>query len=215
MSIASLTRFTVPLASDQSASSQGLLMPKLKYRFRVMFENFGVSTPTTELTKQVITAVRPSVQFAPQTIEVYNSKIFYAGKHTWQTMAIALRDDVSGQVQKLVGEQMQKQFDFFEQASAASAIDYKFNLRVEVLDGGNGTLTPNVLETWECYGCYVTQVNYQTLSYAEQTPMQIDLTIQPDNCLQVPQGSGIGAPVGRTLGTLSTGPGTRRTAPTA
>ena len=34
MSVATLSKFTVPLASDQSASSQGLLMPKLQYRFR-------------------------------------------------------------------------------------------------------------------------------------------------------------------------------------
>ncbi len=207
MAIASLTRFTVPLASDQSASAQGMLMPKLKYRFRVMFENFGVSTPTTELTKQVITAVRPNLQFANQVIEVYNSKINYAGKHTWQTMSVSLRDDVTGQVSKLVGEQMQKQFDFFEQASAASAIDYKFTMRIEILDGGNGTSTPNVLETWECYGCYVTAVNYQNLSYAEQGPVQIDLTIQPDNCLQKPDGAGVGGVVPRTIGTNATGPG--------
>jgi len=207
MAIATLTRFTVPLASDQSASTQGMLMPKLKYRFRVMFENFGVSTPTTELTKQVITAAKPNVQFANQVIEIYNSKINYAGKHTWQTMAISLRDDVTGNVSKLVGEQMQKQFDFFEQSSAASAIDYKFTMRIEVLDGGNGASTPNVLETWECYGCYVTQANYQNMSYAEQGPMTIDLTIQPDNCLQIPTGAGIGAKVERTTGTAATGGG--------
>jgi hypothetical protein len=207
MAIATLSRFTVPLASDQSSSTQGMLMPKLKYRFRVMFENFGVSTPTTELTKQVITAAKPNVQFAAQKIEIYNSTINYAGKHTWQPMAISLRDDVTGNVSKLVGEQMQKQFDFFEQASAASAVDYKFTLRIEVLDGGNGASTPNVLETWECYGCYIVSANYQSMSYAEQTPMQIDLSIQPDNCLQIPSGAGIGATVARTTGTQATGPG--------
>jgi hypothetical protein len=207
MAISSLSKFTVPLASDQSATSQGMLMPKLKYRFRVMFENFGVSTPTTELTKQVQTAARPQVQFANQTIEIYNSKINYAGKHTWQTIAITLRDDVSSNVQKLVGEQLQKQFDFLEQSSAASAIDYKFNLRIEMLDGGNGANTPNVLETWECYGCYLTAVNYQNLAYSEQSPAMVDLTIQPDNCVQTPAGTGLGTIVGRTLGTLATGAG--------
>jgi hypothetical protein len=208
MAISSLSKFTVPLASDQSASSQGMLMPKLKYRFRVMFENFGVSTPTTELTKQVQSAVRPNLQFANQTIEIYNSKINYAGKHTWNTMAITLRDDVSGNVQKLVGEQLQKQFDFIEQSSAASAIDYKFNLRIEMLDGGNGAQTPTVLETWECYGCYLTAVNYQNLAYGEQTPATIDLTIQPDNCVQTPSGTGVGTNVGRAIGVLATGAGT-------
>ena len=42
MSISTLSKFTVPLANDQSAQSQGLLMPKLQYRFRVVLENFGV-----------------------------------------------------------------------------------------------------------------------------------------------------------------------------
>jgi len=207
MAISSLSKFTVPLASDQSATAQGMLMPKLKYRFRVMFENFGVSTPTTELTKQVQSAARPNIQFAPQTIEIYNSKINYAGKHTWQTIAISLRDDVTGSVQKLVGEQLQKQFDFLEQSSAASAIDYKFNLRIEMLDGGNGVNTPNVLETWECYGCFLTAVNYQSLAYSEQAPATIDLTIQPDNCVQTPAGTGVGTVIGRTVGVLATGAG--------
>jgi hypothetical protein len=207
MAISSLSKFTVPLASDQSASSQGMLMPKLKYRFRVMFENFGVSTPTTELTKQVQEAARPNVQFADQKIEVYNSTIHYAGKPTWQTMTVKLRDDVTGQVAKLVGEQMQKQFDFFEQSSAAAGGDYKFLMRVEMLDGGNGANTPVVLETWECYGCYITQANYNTLSYGGQETLTIDLTIQPDNCIQTTGGAN--APTIWAKGTAATGSGTR------
>lgn len=211
MAIASLSKFTVPLASNQSASAQGMLMPKLRYRFRVTFNNFGAAAgtaATTELTKQVMTVTRPNVSFANQVIEVYNSKVNYAGKHTWQTISISLRDDATGNISKLVGEQLQKQFDFMEQSSAASAIDYKFILTIEILDGGNGADgSGNVLETWECYGCYLTTVNYQNLSYAESTPVQIDLTIQPDNCLQKPDGTGVGAVVARTLGTIATGAG--------
>jgi len=189
MSIAALSNFTVPLASDQSASSQGLLMPKLKYRFRLSFENFGVSSPTTELTKQVQDAARPQVKFTDQVIEIYNSKIHYAGKPAWEPIPIKLRDDVSGQVTKLVGEQNQKQFDFFEQSSAASAGDYKFTLRIEMLDGGNGSHTPNVLETWECYGCYLESTNWQSLDYKEQGPVMIDISIRFDNAVQTSGGS--------------------------
>jgi hypothetical protein len=193
MAIAALSNFTVPLASDQSASSQGLLMPKLKYRFRLNFENFGVSTPTTELTKQVSDCARPNVKFADQVIEIYNSKIHYAGKPAWEAIAVKLRDDVTGQVSKLVGEQNQKQFDFFEQSSAASAGDYKFTLRIEMLDGGNGSNAPNVLETWECYGCYLESTNWQTLDYKEQGPAMIDLSIRFDNAVQT-TGGAIGSP---------------------
>jgi hypothetical protein len=207
MAISSLSKFTVPLASDQSASAQGMLMPKLKYRFRVMFENFGVSTPTTELTKQVQDAARPNVSFENQKLMVYNSTINYAGRPTWNTMAIKLRDDVTGAVSKLVGEQMQKQFDFFEQSSAAAGGDYKFLMRVEMLDGGNGASTPSVLETWECYGCYIQAANYNTLGYGDQTMLTIDLTIHPDNCIQT--SGGAAAPTARRIGTAATGAGGR------
>ncbi len=209
MAIASLSKFTVPLASDQSASTQGMLMPKLKFRFRIMFENFGVSGSTTELTKQVSEAARPNVQFDDQTIPVYNSTIHYAGRPKWNTFTVKLRDDVTGAVSKLVGEQMQKQFDFFEQSSAASGGDYKFLMRIEMLDGGNGQFTPNVLETWECYGCYITQANYNALGYGGQELLTIDLTIQPDNCIQVTGGAA--APLARRTGTAATAAGSSGT----
>lgn len=205
MAIASLSKFTVPLASDQSAANQGLLMPKLSYRFRVMFENFGTSKPTTELTKQVTDAVKPKLEYETQDIWVYNSRINLAGRGKWGTMSVKIRDDVTGAVSKLVGEQMQKQFDFFEQSSAASGGDYKFLMRVEVLDGGNGSFEPQVLETWECYGCFLTAVDYGAVAYADQKPMMISLTIQPDNCIQT--SGGASAPTGRNAGTLATGSG--------
>ena len=205
MAISSLSNFTVPLASDQSAANQGMLMPKLQYRFRINFENFGTSTPTTELTKQVAEAARPHVQFENQQIHVYNSIVNLAGKAKWQTIKIVLRDDVTGAVSRLVGEQLQKQFDFFEQSTASSGGDYKFTLRIEMLDGGNGAFTPNVLEVWECYGCYLQDVTYGDLKYSDQNPVQLSLTIQPDNCLQVQGGSEPAS--SRTELTMATGGG--------
>jgi hypothetical protein len=192
MAIAALSNFTVPLASNQSSATQGMLMPKLKYRFRLSFLNFGSSGGTTELTKQVAEAARPQVKFTDQVIEIYNSKIHYAGKPAWEPIAIKLRDDVLGHVTKLVGEQIQKQFDFFEQSSAASAGDYKFSLTIEMLDGGNGSDTPNTIEEWTLYGCYVESTNWQDLKYSEQGPAMIDLSIRFDNAVQTKFGS-IGA----------------------
>jgi hypothetical protein len=192
MSVASLTKFTVPLASNQSASSQGLLMPKLKFRFRASFEHFGVSSDVVEMTKQVIDVKRPSVTFDPIELPVYNSKVFIAGKPTWGETSINLRDDAGGNVARLVGEQIQKQFDFLEQASAISAADYKFVLRYEVLDGGNGAATPNVLETWELYGCFINSVDYGELNYGSNEDVRIALTIKYDNAIQAPTGQSLG-----------------------
>ena len=198
---------TVPLASDQSNPNQGLLMPKLKYRFRVVFENFGVSTPRTELTKQVMDFKRPQVQFENIDIPIYNSTIKLAGKYSWQDLTCNLRDDASGAVSRLVGEQLQKQLDFMEQASAASGIDYKFTTRFEVLDGGNGVAQPIALETWEIYGCYLQAVDYGNMAYNESAPATIAMTIRFDNALQTPIGSGVGAIIGRTVNDVATGAG--------
>ena len=207
MAISTLSKFTVPLANDQSSASQGLLMPKLQYRFRAILENFGVSTPRSELTKQVMDVSRPNLTFDQVTLDVYNSRVYMAGKHTWEPITITIRDDVNNAVTKLVGEQIQKQFDFFEQSSAASGIDYKFTTRIEMLDGGGGSSKPNVLETFELYGAYIDNVNYNTLAYTESTPATITLGIRYDNCIQTPTGTGIGTAVTRTIGTLATGGG--------
>ena len=207
MAISTLSRLTVPLDSNASSSNQGLLMPKLGYRFRVSLENFGVSSPTTELTKQVMDVTRPNVSFDQMTVDVYNSRVYLAGKHTWEPITLNLREDVSNNVQKLVGEQLQKQLDFFEMSSAASGSDYKFGTRIEILDGGNGANAPTVLETFELYGCYVESANYNTLNYAESAPVTVTLTVRYDNAIQTPQGTGIGTAIGRTINTAITGGG--------
>lgn len=205
MAVSSLTRMTVPLASDQSSPTQGLLMPKLKYRYRVVFENMGVSTPRTELTKQVMTFTRPTINFEEIEVPIYNSRIYLAGRQTWDAVSATFRDDAGGNVSRLVGEQIQKQMDTLEQASASSGIDYKFVTRCEILDGGNGTSTPNVLETWELYGCFLQSANYGDLDYASNDPVTIECSIRYDNAVQTPLGTGIGSTVGRTLGDVVTG----------
>ena len=201
MAISTLSRLTVPLDSNASASTQGLLMPKLQYRFRVSLENFGVSAPTTELTKQVEDVSRPNVSFEHITLDVYNSKVYLAGKHTWEPITLNLREDASNNVQKSVGEQLQKQFDFFEQASARSGADYKFVTRIEILDGGNGEgdSGAQVLETFELYGCYLESANYNQLAYATSDAVTVALTIRYDNAIQTPENTGIGTAVGRAI----------------
>lgn len=205
MPITSLNNFTVP--TNGQAATQVLLMPKLKYRFRVTLLGFGVAA-ATELTKQVADVTRPKVGFEEITLDVYNSKVYLAGKPTFETITLTLRDDASGEVQKLVGQQLQKQFDFLEQASARSGIDYKFTTRIEVLDGGNANLAPKVLETINLYGCIVMNADYGDMNYATNEAATVALTIRFDNMEQwgadktnVSLEGGIGAAVGRQIAT--------------
>jgi hypothetical protein len=198
MAITSLINHSVQTQGPGSNTS--MLMPKLKYRFRVTLLGFGVEA-STELTKQVVDVTRPKVAFEEMEIPIYNSKIYLAGKYTWEAITLNVRDDASGNVTRLVGQQIQKQFDFMEQSSARSGSDYKFTTRIEILDGGNGVLNAaNVLETWECYGCFLQNTDYGDNNYGTNEPMAVALSIRYDNAIQssfaVPGPGGVGS---RTL----------------
>jgi len=191
MATASLQKMSVYTGglpgSDSSLGNQTLLMPKLKYRFRVQFQGIGTYGPgeTLEVTRQVMDFTRPQVQFENIDLPVYNSTVKIAGKYSWQDITCQVRDDAGGNISRVIGSQLQKQLDFAEMSSAASGINYKFQTTFQVLDGGNGTNVPVVLETWEMYGCYLQTVNYNDANYGTNEPMSVSMTIRFDNAAQI------------------------------
>jgi hypothetical protein len=188
---------------DTAGSNTQMLMPKLSYRFRVSFENFGVgSTDTVRITQQVVDVTRPQVNFPEITIPVYNSTVYLAGKPTWNPVTLTVRDDASNFVSKLVGQQIQQQFDFANQASAVTGASYKFVTVIEMLDGGNGQDAPVVQETWKMFGCYIQDVNYNQLNYGNSEAMQITMTIRFDNAIHLDESKTgtVGGKIGRAMG---------------
>jgi len=196
MAVASQSLFNMTVPGDNSGGNQGLLMPKLQFRFRVNFINLGLGNDGLSLTKQVMDCQRPNLSFDEITLNVYNSRIYLAGKHTWNELQITIRDDASGTVSQAIGDQLQKQLNFVEQASAAAGQDYKFETNIQVLDGGNGIYAPVVLEEWQLYGCFLKSANYQTLNYATSEAVTIQISMRYDNAVQLENGSllGVGSP---------------------
>ena len=186
MPITTLQNISIPVAGAGSNSS--LLMPKLQYRFRVLLDGFGTTggpDGVRELSRQVVDVTRPNLTFEQITIDAYNSRSYLAGKHTWEPITLTLREDANNNVQKIVGQQLQRQFDFFEQSSAVSGGTYKFQTRIEILDGGNGnTSGANVIDRFHLVGCYLESVNYNTLAYATNDPVTVTLSIRYDNAIQ-------------------------------
>ena len=185
MPITTLQNISVP--TEGAGSNSSLLMPKLQYRFRVLLDNFGTTggpDGTREVSRQVVDVTRPNVSFEQMTIEAYNSRTYLAGKHTWEPITLTLREDANNNVQKVVGQQLQKQFDFFEQSSAVSSGTYKFQTRIEILDGGNGANGANVIDRFHLIGCYLESANYNSLAYATNEAVTTTLAIRYDNAIQ-------------------------------
>ena len=149
--MAVITTLGVPDNSGNTTT----IMPKLQYRFRVTFVGEGFSaTPT----RSVISTTRPSLTHDEIPLDSYNSRIYLAGKHTWEPMSVTLRDDVDSTVLRELNNQLNRQIDFANQSSPRAGSGYKFQMKVETLDGANPT--PGILDTFELAGCFIQNIQY-------------------------------------------------------
>jgi len=185
--MALITNFGVPTESSQGTT----LMPKLQYRFRVTFSNMGGTGATDEVTQNVISAGRPNLTHEEVVVDSYNSKMYLAGKHTWDPLTIVFRDDMKSNVIKKLGAQLNKQVDHGDQGSAISGSAYKFGVKIETLDGANGTVKPATFDAWELQGCFITNVQYGDLNYADSSMVQVTLSVRYDNAIHTIDGSDV------------------------
>lgn len=176
-----LNNFGVPTEGDGS-TAVGILQPKLNYRFRVQVMGFGANSgapDTKEFTRQVMNVTRPKVTHESVPVDSYNSRMYIAGKHTWEPITITLRDDIANNLTKLVGGQLQSQLDHRNQTGPSAGTNYKFSTLVEILNGNDGT----PVEQIQLEGCFLQNVDYSQSDYAVSDPVQIVLTIQYDNAV--------------------------------
>ncbi len=179
-----INKFGVPLGPGGIEGRGGILQPKLKYRFRVRTVSFGPTGPREQinLTQQVMNITKPKISQEEVVIDSYISKAWVAGKHTWEPITLVVRDDITNAVSRLVGHQLQKQVNHFEQTSPAAGINYKFATFIESMDGGNDV----VQEQWVLEGCWLQNVDYDTLDYAAGADVQlITMTVRFDSATMV------------------------------
>lgn len=174
-----LLKFGVrPIDSPQGPLHQ----PKYKYRFRVTFSNIGRGGPYLDglyISLNTNTVNLPAVSHEKITVHSYNSQAHYAGKHSWNDISLSVRDNITNEVSRIVDAQVQSQVDHYEQTGARAGINYKFTMYIQTMDGSND----QVVDTWECQGCYLQAADYGDLSYSESAGREIKLTIVYDNAV--------------------------------
>lgn len=170
--MAVLTNLSIP-NKDGNAPT---LMPKLQYRFRV---SMGFDTDQVT-TRNVVSVTRPSVTQEEIVLDVYNSKIFLAGKHTWEPITVTIRDDASNQVIKAIEKQLATQISMQSQSSQTAGAGYKFRMIIETLDGTNGE-EPGILDTWVISGAFISNIQYGESNYSTSDAQVISITVRYDN----------------------------------
>ena len=183
-----LGKFGIPIDGQKT----GILHPKQKYRFRVIFQNFGDNTGLRELTANVMTVTRPKVKYPEVTLHSYNSVAWIMAKHTFDPIEIKLRDDITNSVVSTIGAQVQKQMNHYEQTSAVAGINYKFTMEIHSLDGTDN----EELESWVLDGCWITNANYGDMDYSTGDAVEVTLTIRFDNATNI---AGLNTNLGTTV----------------
>ena len=169
------SKFGVPVTGNNGS---GILMPKLKYRFRVSFlGGFGGEAESRVLTQNVQNVSRPKITYEEVTIDSYNSRMYLQGKHSWEQISVVVRDDITNSVTKLVGAQIQRQLNHFQQSTPAAGSDYKFDMQIEILDGVNAGAS----EVWFLEGCFFTNVDYSDSDYSTNEPVTVTMQVRYDN----------------------------------
>lgn len=181
------SKFGVPI---DGSTALGILQPKLKFRFRITFDNnFGGGVDLFSLTQNVQNVTRPKLTHEEVIIDSYNSKVYVAGKHVWDPVTIIIRDDITNKVTKKVGEQLQRQLNHFDQTSFSAGGDYKFDCYIEILDGKSADAT----ESWKLEGAFIQNVDYSDTDYTANDPVTISMTLRYDNALHVDDASTVDA----------------------
>jgi len=173
------SKFGVPI---DDAGTAGILMPKLKFRFRVQVVDFGGEAIAKEFTQNGMNVSRPKINFEEVEIHSYNSKVYVQGKHTWETVQVVIRDDIQNTVSRLAGKQVQRQLNHFNQQAPLAGEDYKFNMKIEILDGQS----TQAMETWGLEGCFLQNVDYSDSDYTTNEPVTVTMTVRFDNAVHKP-----------------------------
>jgi hypothetical protein len=162
----------------------GVLMPKIKNRWRVTFSGMGTGTMGTDVSMQATTVSRPNLSFEEIKLDRYNTTAYVAGKHTWESMNLTVEDDITNKATLVIQAQLEKQQRLIGATgpwlnSEATASSYKFGTKIELLDGNEV-----VVETWKLEGCWIMQADYGDLDYSASESVTVALTVRFDHARQ-------------------------------
>lgn len=178
----------------------GILMPKLKNKWRVTFAGIGANQgDSKDLSLQAVNLTRPNLTFEEVPLHRYNSTAYVAGKHVWEPMTLTVEDDIGGKASQIIQNQLETQQKLIGAdgpwlASAATASSYKFGTTLEMLDGDE-----RVTEKWKMEGCFIMTVDYGDVDYSSSEASTITLTIRFDHARQELEGQGLETALGGNI----------------
>jgi hypothetical protein len=179
----------------------GIMHPKHKNKYRVLFIGLGRLVPgsnSRDVSMNAIQVDRPDLTYNSFTQRRYNSVAKIMTDHDFSDVNMIVEDDIGSLASTVIKNQLDTQqrlvgvnLDGRWMATAATGSDYKFGMKVEMLDGDE-----NVLETWAYEGCWIKNARFNTLEYASADAINMDLTISIDHAYSIASADSYGGSLG-------------------
>lgn len=179
----------------------GVLHPKHKNKWRALFTGLGGvlgsnSGVPNDLSLQVVMFTRPSLTYEEIQLDRYNSRVYVAGKHSFEACQMTVEDDVTNRAANAIQTQLERQQRLIGVTgpwlnTEATAFTYKFGMVLEMLDGNEA-----VVESWKYEGCFLQSVNWGEVDYTTGEKMTIALTVRFDHARQVLVSAVTGSAIG-------------------
>ena len=148
--------------------------PKRQNRFILRFpSSLGINEWFVESTS------RPHITIAATEIPFLNTSTFVAGKFNWQTINVTFRDPIGPSAAQALMEWVRLHAESVT-GRMGYAAGYKKDIDLEMLDP-----TGVVVEKWILYGTFLTDVNFNAVTYTSDGLATINATLRMDRCVLV------------------------------
>jgi hypothetical protein len=148
--------------------------PKKKNRFILRFpSSLGINEWYVESTS------RPNISIGSVEIPFLNTSTYVAGRFVWNTINVTFRDPIGPSAAQALMEWARLHAESVT-GRMGYAAGYKKDIDLEMLDP-----TGVVVEKWILQGTFLTDVNFNDLSYGDEGIANIAATLRPDRCILV------------------------------
>ena len=148
--------------------------PKRQNRFILRFpSSLGINEWFVESTS------RPHITINPVEIQFLNTSTYVAGRFNWQTINVTFRDPIGPSASQALMEWVRLHAESVT-VRMGYAAGYKKDIDLEMLDP-----TGVVVEKWILYGTFLSDVNFNALSYSQDALATITATLRMDRCVLV------------------------------